>query len=260
MRKIFLSVILFSFITTISAQENYEIQVYSSPTMTKGSTIFELHSNFTFNGEKNIIKGVRPVYHSLHETLEITHGITSNFEIGFYLFTNYTSGYGYKLVGTHIRPRISAPQKWKLPVGLSLSAEIGTQRKEYAADTWSIELRPIIDKQWDKFYLSLNPVLGFQLKGFKKQSSPAFTPNVKASYAVSEKVTLGAEYYGDLGVLSHPSPGPEQAHALFIVADLYVDPRWEFNFGTGWGLTNASDGFVIKSYIGRRINWEKTKK
>ena len=260
MRKLFIALLFLFCIYNISAQENYEIQVYASPTMTKGSTIFELHSNFTFNGEKEIVKGVRPAHHALHETLEITHGITYNFEIGFYLFTNYLPGYGYRIVGTHIRPRITAPEKWKIPFGLSLSAELGTQQKEYAADTWSLELRPIIDKQWNKFYLSLNPVLGVQLKGIEKQSSPAFTPNIKASYSITPKVSLGTEYYGDLGTLNQFEKGPQQSHALFIVADLYVDPKWEINFGPGFGLTNATDGFVFKLLVGRRINWSKSKK
>ena len=89
----------FLFITA-SSQDNYEIQVYASR---RGQTIFELHSNFTFNGEKNTVDRVRGSFHALHETLEITHGITENFEIGFYLFTNYTNPYGYKVIGTHIR-------------------------------------------------------------------------------------------------------------------------------------------------------------
>src|ERR1700748_321245 len=94
------------------AQDNYEIQVYSAPTMDKGMSMFELHSNFTFDGERNIVKGVRPSYHALHETLESTTGITDNFEIGFYLFTNYTSPYGWHVIGSHIRPRIAAPESW----------------------------------------------------------------------------------------------------------------------------------------------------
>jgi hypothetical protein len=251
--------IMFTAIAAI-AQENYEIQVYSAPTMARGQTIFELHSNFTFQGEKNTVKGVRPSYHALHETIEITHGISENFELGFYLFMNYTSPYGYQIVGTHLRPRIAAPEKWKLPVGLSLSTEIGYQRMEYSAETWSVELRPIIDKTFGKFYLSFNPVFGIQLKGIEKQSAPAFAPNIKASYAVSSKLSIGSEYYGDLGTLNHFENGPNQSHALFAVADLYVDPRWEINFGPGWGLTNATDGLVIKLLVGRRIDWKHAKK
>ncbi|HSC40296.1 MAG TPA: hypothetical protein VLD19_20575, partial [Chitinophagaceae bacterium] len=145
MKPLFFGGLMFLY-SISAAQENYEIQVYSAPTMNKGMTMFELHSNYTVKGEQNSVKGVRPSYHAVHETLEITHGITDNFELGFYLFTNYTSPYGYKIIGTHLRPRICAPASWKLPVGLSLSAEIGFQSMNYSADTWSLELRPIIDK------------------------------------------------------------------------------------------------------------------
>src|SRR5262249_17996773 len=135
------------FVHVIYAQENYEIQVYGSQTQQKNSTIFELHSNYTFDGEKEEVKGVRPTYHAFHETIEITHGITNNFELGFYLFMNYLPEYGFRVVGTHIRPRVMAPAKWNLPVGLSLSTEIGYQSPSYSEETWSIEIRPIIDKQ-----------------------------------------------------------------------------------------------------------------
>jgi hypothetical protein len=258
MKKIILiSILVFPFNLLLQAQENYEIQVYSSPTMTKGKTIFELHSNFTFDGHNQPTDAIVPTQHSLHETLEITHGLFENFELGFYVFTDYTPGHGYKFVGSHIRPRYTAPQKWKLPFGLSISAELGTQKKQYSADQWSLELRPIIDKQWKKCYLSVNPVLGVQLKSATKQSAPAFSPNVKFSYTATSKISPGIEYYGDMGTLKHFESLSNQTHAVFAVLDLYVDPKWEFNFGPGFGLTNSAERFVFKSYIGRRINWKR---
>src|SRR3569623_329810 len=104
--RLCLFAIFIAVVTTASAQDNYEIQVYGSQTQAKGSTMFELHSNYTFNGQKQVMDGVLPSNHSLHETGEITTGITDNFEIGVYLFTNYTPGHGYSIVGSHLRPRI----------------------------------------------------------------------------------------------------------------------------------------------------------
>lgn len=253
---------LFCFLLPVMAfsQENYEIQVYGAETVDKGQTMFEIHSNYTVNGGRDIVKGVLPSWHSIHETLEITHGITDNFELGFYLFTNYTPQHGWKVIGSHVRPRIAAPEKWKLPVGLSLSAEIGWQSKEYAEKTFNMELRPIIDKTFGKLYLCLNPTLEFTFQGIDKSSSPVFAPNIKTSYAISPKVSLGAEYYGNLGPLNQFEKLPEQNHAVFFVADLYLDPKWEVNFGPGFGLTDATDGLVLKLILGRRINWGKSKK
>ena len=202
--------------------------------------------------------GVRPTWHSLHETVEVTHGITENFEIGFYLFTNYTSPYGYRLVGTHIRPRVRVPEKWNWPVGVSLSTEIGFQSRQYSTDTWSVEIRPIIDKQFNKLYIAFNPTLGIGLKG-SNDHTPSFEPNIKTSYSFN-KVALGLEYYGSLGQINQIPAIDRQSHALFVVADLYIDPRWEINVGPGWGLTKATDSFVFKMLVGRRISWKKKAK
>ncbi len=252
MKKTLLSALFAISLTPLIAQDNYEIQVYGSQTVAPHTTIFELHSNYTFNGEKQIKDGVRPSYHALHETLEITHGFTDNFELGFYLFSNYNHLYGYQLVGVHLRPRIRVPEKWKWPVGASLSAEVGYQGKNYSSETWNVELRPIIDKQFSKVYFSFNPVLGINLKGISNDHTPAFEPAFKLAFSIP-KATLGVEYYGSLGQLNQIPGWKDQEHALFFVTDLYVNPKWEFNFGPGWGLTPATDKFIFKSYIGRRI-------
>src|SRR5271167_2860821 len=102
------------------AQDNYEIQVYSSEATPKNVTMVEIHSNFTVDGSKQIINGVAPTNHAEHETLEITHGWTDWFETGFYVFTSLQNGDGWDWVGDHIRPRLTAPESWHLPVGLSL--------------------------------------------------------------------------------------------------------------------------------------------
>lgn len=241
----------------VAAQENYEIQVYGSQTQQLGSTIFELHSNFTFNGEKETIKGVRPSYHALHETVEITHGIAPNFELGFYLFTNYTARYGYNVVGTHIRPRVMAPANWGWPVGVSLSAEVGYQRPAYAGETWSVELRPIIDNQWSKFYLSFNPTFGVAIKSSGNNHVPVFEPNLKAAYSTFRNFSLGLEYYGEMGAVNAFETLAAQNHAVFVAADMLNNAAWELNAGAGFGLTPATDGFIFKVLVGRRIFWKR---
>src|ERR1700730_3441030 len=68
-------------------QTNYEIQVYAADTVQPGSTMVEFHSNFTFQGTKEMVDGVLPTQHQWHETLEITHGFSDWFETGFYIFS-----------------------------------------------------------------------------------------------------------------------------------------------------------------------------
>ena len=92
----------------------------------------ELHSNFTFEGTKTTMDGVLPTNHAEHETVEITQGITDWFETGFYIFTSIQSDGGWQWVGDHIRPRVSIPESWHWPVGVSLSNEIGYQRAAFS--------------------------------------------------------------------------------------------------------------------------------
>jgi hypothetical protein len=79
------------------------------------------------------------------------------FETGFYAFTSAQSGQGWQWVGSHIRPRVAIPESWHWPVGVGLSTEIGYQRPLFSSDTWTIEIRPIIDKKLGRWYWSFNP-------------------------------------------------------------------------------------------------------
>jgi len=59
----------------VHAQGNYEIQVYGSETQPPKSMMVELHSNFTADGQRQLVNGVVPTYRQEHETLELTQGI-----------------------------------------------------------------------------------------------------------------------------------------------------------------------------------------
>ena len=147
------------------AQDNYEIQVYGAETVPKGRTLVELHSNFTASGRTQPRDGLLATDHALHETLEVTRGLSDWAEVGVYLFTSARRGDGVQWVGNHIRPRVRAPESWHWPVGASLSAEIGYQRAAFSADTWTFELRPIVDRQVGPWYAAVNPTLGRSLHG-----------------------------------------------------------------------------------------------
>jgi hypothetical protein len=60
---------------------------------------------------------------------------------------------------------VSAPESWHWTVGASLSMEVGYQQRDFCQDSWTVELRPIIDKQWGPWYASFNPTLDRSLRG-----------------------------------------------------------------------------------------------
>jgi hypothetical protein len=247
------------------AQGNYEVQVYASETVPPGRTMVELHSNFTVGGStlppsspsgvKTLSDGTLPTNHQLHETVEITQGWNSWFETGFYIFTSAGPGQGYQWVGDHIRPRVRIPESWKWPVGVSVSTEIGYQRPLFSPDTWTWEIRPIIDKQLGRWYLAFNPALERSWHGPSVSQGFAFSPNFKASYNATAKLQVGFEYYGDMGDITGFDPLYQQQQQIVPTIDYDFGPDWEFNFGVGIGVTRATDHLLIKAILGRRFRF-----
>jgi len=242
-----------AFSAPLGAQENYEIQVYGSETVPRGVTMFELHSNYTINGRRVTADGELPTYHAWHETVEITHGFNGWSELGFYWFMSKPDGQGLQWVGTHLRPRVRVPESWGWPVGVSISQEIGYARARFSADTWTYELRPIIDKEFGRFYVSLNPVLGKSLRGPSSSTPFEFTPNVNVGYDVTKRVNLAVEYYGATGTIKRIEPIADQEHVVYGAVNLDLGPAWEFNFGYGTALTGAGDKKLVKLILGRRV-------
>jgi len=255
------AVILLSFCAaSASAQGNYEVQVYGSDLVQPGVTMVELHSNFTASGEKRTIDGVLPTNHAEHETVEITHGFNEWFETGFYIFTSIQSDGHWYYVGSHIRPRFSVPEKYHLPVGLSLSNEIGWQRPNFSGDTWTWEIRPIVDKKIDKWYLAFNPTFDKSFRGPESHRGYEFSPNFKFSYDITKKVAAGVEYYGALGPVTGFDPLRDQEQQILPAVDIDFGEKWEFNFGVGVGVTGATDHLLIKAILGYRFNFKSDKK
>ncbi len=257
--------IAFLFLFAISAgvavaQGNYEIQVYGADTVAPGNTMLELHSNFTSDGQRRIIDGVAPTYRAEHETIEITQGLNKWSEVGFYIFTDEQSGMGVQWVGDHIRRRVKVPESWHWPVGVSLSTEVGYQRAKFSPDTWTWEIRPIVDKQIGRWYWAVNPALERTWHGPDVNQGVGFSPAAKVSYDFTKVVTGGLEYYADYGEITNIATLHNQQQQFFPAIDLNVSPDWEINFGVGIGPTAATDHWIVKAIVGRRFDWGRSKR
>lgn len=244
---------------SVEAQGNYEIQVYASDTVAPRTTMIELHSNFTAKGHL-AMGGVAATNHAEHETIEITQGISKWSEVGFYIFTSEQGGLGAQWVGDHIRPRVRVPDSWHWPVGVSVSTEIGYQRALFSPDTWTWEIRPIIDKTEGRWYWAVNPALERTWHGPDVDLGLDFSPGVKISYDITKVIAGGIEYYADYGSITHMYSLHNQQQQIFPAIDLNVSPKWEINFGVGIGPTAATDHWIVKGIIGRRFDWPSKKR
>ena len=240
------------FTSGVLAQDNYEIQVYATELTDIHHTMLELHSNFTIQGSTEMKGNVYPANRVIHETVEITHGFSEWFELGSYLFTSIGSDNRTAFTGVHIRPRLSVPKDYHLPVGISLGAEAGYQNPDFFGSTWAAEIRPIFDRKSGKLYIGLNLAMGISLDP-NQDHRPEFSPCLKTTYEVSRKVSLGFEYYASLGTIGNFDPVQLQRHQLFGAVDWDFNPDWEFNAGIGYGLTEGTDKWIAKVILGYRL-------
>src|SRR5207244_1157216 len=141
---------------------------------------------------------------------------------------------------------VRVPEAWQWPVGLSLSTEIGYQRRAFSEDTWTWELRPIIDKQWGRWYFALNPSIEKSLHGAHSHESFELAPSCKISFDVTKVVAVGIEYYSTIGTFARLDKWDAQQQQIFPTLDLNLSPNWEFNFGIGFGLTRGTDDLILK--------------
>ena len=150
-------------------------------------------------------------------TYELTHGITNNFELAGYLVLAQRPGSGdfLEYAGSRIRPRYSIPRSWKLPVDISVSAEVGFPRYLYEENGVTLELRPIIEKVLGRWQFDVNPVVARALKGPGGAEGWEFEPGVRVGFAQNKLIDWSMEYYGATGPVFHPFGISEQAHMFF---------------------------------------------
>jgi hypothetical protein len=260
----------------LHAQNGYEIQVYPSETQAPGTLLVELHSNYTVEGSTTKQFGMLPTQGQEHETVELTQGLNNWSELGFYIFTEEHDGTGVQWVGDHIRPRVRVPPSWHWPFGVSVSNEIGYARAAYANPTWSWQIMPIVDQTIGKWYWSVNTTMDWgihptslppgtplsQVNYYYRDVSPhgmTFGPAATVTYQPKPLYNFGVEYYGYWGEFGHFVNLHNQQQQFFPVVNLFVSPKWEINFGAGWGATASTDHLVVKLVLGRYFNWGKQK-
>lgn len=243
--------------------ENYELQVYGSRIEVPQTTMLELHNVGIADGTKTLDgtgfapNGLYYTNNSFHETVEIREGISAWMEASFYIFTCARSGLGWDWVGDHIRSQLRAPERWRWPVGAGISVDFGYQRPYYAANTWTMELRPIVDKQIGRWYLAFNPAFVKSIHGQSHSQGFAFAPRVKFSYSLNKHVFIGGEYYANYGPVSDIYSFRYQQQQFFPAVDLNLSPDWELNFGIGIGVTTSTDDWIYKANVGRRFDWKR---
>jgi len=234
----------------LHAQDPFEIQVYEYATVPKGMWNLETHLNYVAEGTKSFEGSVAPTNNQSHVAFELTRGLTSHFELAGYLVLARRIGNGPEYVGWRVRPRVSLPESWGLPLNVSISAEVAFPRPLYEENATTLEIRPILEKSIGRFQLDFNPVIGRALRGPRTKEGWDFEPGARFAYALTRRFEPSLEYYGAIGPLGNVLPTNQQVHQFFPGGDLKIGENIVWNFGVGIGLTHAGNRLVYKARIG----------
>lgn len=237
----------------VQAQDVFEIQVYEYLTTPKGKYNLEVHFNFIASGRKSFKDSTAPTDNVFHLTFELTRGLTEHVELAGYLMLAQRPGGGFEYAGARVRPRFRLPKSWGMPFDFSLSTEVAFPRPEYDANSLTLEIRPIIEKTFERWRLSFNPVIGRALRGPDIGEGFDFEPGAKFAYFLKPKVNVGLEYYGSLGPITNMLPISEQQHLLFPSLDIFFSKNMMINLGVGFSMTGVDEKLIPKMRLGYRF-------
>jgi hypothetical protein len=218
-----------------------EIQVYTDDVSAPGERGIELHVNTTPSGRSRPgYAGEVTPYHGLRITPELSWGLVPDVDWGLYLpFVRSGDGTDY-FAGPRFRLKWM-PLRGKPGYFAGVNVELSFVERRFEEARRTAEIRPIVGYRDADWLLSFNPIVGTDLAGPQK-GVLTFAPAFKIARSAGGGYALGAEYYAELGRLSHFAPGSEQSHILYFVLDTQ-----KLNFGVGRGLNGATDRWTVKA-------------
>ena len=153
-------------------------------------------------------------------------------------------------VAWRVRPRFRLPESLNWPFNFSLSTEFAFPRKVYDENGVTLEVRPILERNFDRLQLCMNPVIGRALKGPGTKDGWDFEPSMRIGYAVNKRLDASLEYYGSVGALTGFHRTDDQVHLLFPGWDFKFSDKVIWNFGIGFAATPAGNQLVYKMRLG----------
>ena len=196
--------------------------------------MFELHSNYTIAGSRSPppMASFRPTTRSTKRSRSPTGSATDRARL---LLVHRDAGRWTDPMGRHA-PASSLPRSRESGTGPSASASrrrSATSDARFSADTWTYELRPIIDKQLGPWYVSLNPVLGKSLRGPERRSTLRLHAERRRRIRSHVRLNLASSTTASPGPSNASSRWRSRSTSCSAPSNIDFGPDREFNFGYG---------------------------
>jgi len=233
----------------------WEFEVY--PYKTEGRGVVELETdnavvaNGHSQGGNGTAAGTFPSQAMWYNGNELTYGLTDRVEAAAYVDFAQPSGHGFWWAGDKLRLRGRLFDEDILPVNLGWYVELEWHKTPQFDDAdLELELKPIIEKDFGRVSLILNPVFEKPLYGRGHDQGFEFGYRNGAYYRWTRYFSPGVEFYGGTGDLDDTPPLHAQQHYIFPVIWGALPYRVEYNVGPGFGLTRGSDRVIVKFNLG----------
>jgi hypothetical protein len=245
----------FAYARTLAAQvDPWEFEVYPYLTESRGTIELETDNAVVANGHSNpgsgTAKGTYPSQGMWYNAYALTYGLTDRIEAAAYLTMAQPSGHGYWWAGDKARLRGRLFDQGTLPVDLGWYVELEWHKTPQFDDAdLELELKPIIEKDFGRLSVVLNPVFEKPLYGRGHDQGFEFGYRNGAYFRWLRYLSPGVEFYGGVGLMDDTEPLNDQQHYIFPVMWGELPHGFEYNVGPGFGLTGGSDHVIVKFNI-----------
>src|SRR5258706_8299539 len=223
-----------------------EIQVYNAGIAAPGQFTIQQHLNYIPLGVKEPpFPGGLVSHSSINGTPEFAYGVTDWWEVGLYLpFAIQDRQFlseSFKLRTLFVSPNAEARNFF-----YGVNFEFSNTTPKFSQTRFGLEIRPIIGIRNADYEFIVNPIVDI---GFGKNGEADFAPAARLARKLRPDLFVGLEYYADFGEIGNLLKPADQQHTLFAVTDFKVGIL-DVNLGVGYGLTPASDRWVVKTIVG----------
>jgi hypothetical protein len=223
-----------------------EIQVYNAGIAAPGQFTIQQHLNYVPLGVKDPpFPGGLVSHNSINGTPEFAYGVTDWWEVGLYL-PFAIQDQRFMSDSFKLRTLFVSPNADQRNFFYGVNFEFSNTTPKFSQSRFGLEIRPIIGVRNADYEFIVNPIVGI---GFGKYSEEHFTPAARLARKLGPDLFVGLEYYADFGQIGSFGKLDDQQHTLFAVTDFKLGV-FDVNFGVGYGLTPASDRWVVKTIVG----------
>jgi hypothetical protein len=223
-----------------------EIQVYNAGIAEVGQFTIQQHLNYVPLGVKEPpFPGGIISNNSINGTPEFAYGLTDWWEVGLYLPFSIKDQTFYS-DAFKVRTLFVSPHAEQRNFFYGVNFEFSNETPPFAQTRFAMEIRPIIGIRNAEYEFIVNPIID---TSFGRFGETDFAPAMRLARKFGDDLYAGFEYYADFGKIGDFKAVDEQQHTLFAVTDFKLGVL-DVNFGVGYGLTPASDRWVVKTILG----------